>query len=150
MTEITPNRPPAGIDPRGPRVGAGITAVLLVTTLLLGTGTPALVLLTVIALLFLVATARGAQGSVQGLVFRALVRPRLAPPAELEDPRPPRFAQGVGLVLTGAGVVVAALGVPVAITVAAGLALVAALLNAVIGLCLGCELYLLGVRLRAR
>ena len=33
--------------------------------------------------------------------------------------------------------------------VAIGLAVVAALLNAVFGLCLGCELYLLGLRLSA-
>ena len=32
---------------------------------------------------------------------------------------------------------------------AAALALIAAFLNAVFGLCLGCELYLLGIRLRA-
>ena len=37
----------------------------------------------------------------------------------------------------------------VAVPVAAALALVAAFLNAVFGLCLGCELYVLGVRLRA-
>ena len=37
-----------------------------------------------------------------------------------------------------------------AVPVAAALALVAAFLNAVFGLCLGCELYLLGLRLRTR
>ncbi len=143
-------RSPGGIDPRGPRVGAAITAVLLAVTLLLGTGGAALALLAVIAALFLVGTVRGAQGSVQGRVFRALVQPRLAPPTELEDPRPPRFAQGVGLVITGAGVLLGAAGVVAAIPTAAALALVAAFLNAVFGLCLGCEMYLLGLRLRSR
>lgn len=138
---------PAGIDPRGPRVGAAVTAVLLVVVLLLpgAAGTAALA---VVAALFAVGAVRGAQGSVQGLLFRRLVRPRLAPSAELEDPRPPRFAQLVGLLITGAGVVLALLGVPGAVPVAAALALVAATLNAVFGLCLGCELYLLGARLR--
>lgn len=145
------SRPAAvpGIDPRGPRVGAAITAVLLVVVLLLPPG-GALALLAVVAALFAVGAARGAQGSVQGLLFRALVRPRLAPPAELEDPRPPRFAQLVGLVITGAGVLLGLVGVGAAVPVAAGLALVAAFLNAVFGLCLGCEMYLLGVRLRSR
>ncbi|MBB5472622.1 hypothetical protein HNR08_001358 [Cellulomonas hominis] len=138
---------PAGIDPRGPRFGAAVTAVLLVAVLLLP-GAAATVGLAVVAALFAVGAARGAQGSVPGLLFRRLVRPRLAPPTELEDPRPPRFAQGVGLVITGAGVVLALLGVPEAVPVAAALALVAAVLNAAFGLCLGCELYLLGVRLR--
>lgn len=140
---------PAGIDPRGPRVGAGVTAVLLVVVLLLP-GTAATVGLAVIAALFAVGAVRGAQGSVQGLLYRTLVRPRLAPPTELEDPRPPRFAQTVGLVITGAGVVLALLGVPAAVPVAAGLALVAAVLNSAFGLCLGCELYLLIARLRTR
>lgn len=141
---------PPGIDPRGPRVGAGVTAVLLVVVLLLpGDPSPAATIgLAVVAALFAVGAVRGAQGSVQGLLFRALVRPRLAPPAELEDPRPPRFAQAVGLVITGAGVVLALLGVAAAVPVAAALALVAALLNSVFGLCLGCELYLLIARLR--
>ncbi len=143
---------PAGIDPRGPRVGAGLTAVLLVVVLLLP-GDPsaaATVGLAVVAALFAVGAVRGAQGSVPGLLYRALVRPRLAPPTELEDPRPPRFAQAVGLVITGAGVLLALLGVPAAVPVAAALALVAAVLNAAFGLCLGCELYLLLTRLRAR
>lgn len=139
---------PAGIDPRGPRFGAALTAVLLVVVLLLP-APASTVALAVVAALFAVGTARGAQGSVQGLLFRALVRPRLAPPRETEDPRPPRFAQLVGLVITGAGVLLALLGVGAAVPVAAALALVAATLNAVVGLCLGCELYLLGVRLRA-
>lgn len=136
-------QPARGIDPRGPRVGAGITAVLLAVVLALGPGTTATVLLAVIAALFAVGSVRGAQGSVQGLVFRSLVRPRLAPPAELEDPRPPRFAQTVGLVITGVGVLLAVVWTPVAAIVAAALAFVAAFLNAAVGFCLGCELYLL-------
>ncbi|MCC2309427.1 DUF4395 domain-containing protein [Cellulomonas chengniuliangii] len=141
--------PPAGIDPRGPRAGAAMTAVLLVVVLLLPAD-PALVLLAVVAALFAVGAARGAQGSMQGLVFRSVVRPRLGPPAELEDPRPPRFAQAVGLAITGLGVVLGVLGVAVAVPVAAAFALVAAFLNAAFGLCLGCEMYLLGLRLRSR
>ncbi|WP_425955942.1 DUF4395 family protein [Xylanimonas sp. McL0601] len=144
---------PAGIDPRGPRVAAGITAVLLAVVVLLGVGqstrTAALVLLVVLALTFAVGAWRGAQHTWQGWVFRTFVRPRLAAPDELEDPRPPRFAQLVGLVVTGVGVVLGLLGVGLAVPVAAGLAFVAAALNAVVGLCLGCELYLLGRRLRA-
>jgi hypothetical protein len=140
---------PAGIDPRGPRVGAAVTAVLLVVVLLLP-GSAATVGLLVVAALFAVGAVRGAQGSVPGLLYRHLVRPRLAPPTELEDLRPPRFAQGVGLLITGVGAVLGLLGVAGAVPVAAALALVAAVLNAAFGLCLGCELYLLGVRLRAR
>ncbi|WP_309067876.1 DUF4395 domain-containing protein [Microbacterium sp.] len=78
-----------------------------------------------------------------GVVFRRLVRPRLAPPSELEDPRPPRFAQGVGLFVTGAGLILHLIGAPWALVIAAGAALVAAFLNAAFGFCLGCRFYLL-------
>jgi len=138
-----PRTTPAGIDPRGPRFGAAITSVLLVITLLLGSEPAATALLTIIALLFVLGVARGVQGTLQGLAFRAWVRPRLGPPPELEDPRPPRFAQLIGLVVVGIGLLLAALGVPAGVPVAAAVALVAAFLNAAFGLCLGCEMYLL-------
>ena len=134
---------PQGIDPRGPGVGAGITALLLAVTLLLGSSEAALWVLTFVALSFLLGTLRGAQGTWQGWVFKTLVQPRLGPTAEREDPRPPRFAQGVGFVITGVGVVLGFTVSLVAVPVAAGLALVAAVLNAAFGLCLGCEMYLL-------
>jgi len=138
-----------GIDPRGPRFGAAVTAALLVLVLLLGTGTAATVVLAVVAAGFALGVTRGVGGTWQGALYRRLVAPRLAPPTEREDPRPPRFAQLVGLVVTGAGLLLALLGVPLGVTVGAALALVAAFLNAVFGLCLGCELYLLGLRLRS-
>jgi hypothetical protein len=75
-------------------------------------------------------------------LYRAVVRPRLAPPAELEDPRPPRFAQGVGLVVTTIGLLLQLAGVPWALPIAAAFAFVAAFLNAVFAFCLGCRMYL--------
>ena len=140
---------PAGIDPRGPRFGAAVNLVLLVAVLLLGTTPGAYVVLAVIVAGFALGAFGGIGRTWQGWVFRKLVRPRLAPPTELEDPRPPTFAQLVGRVITGAGLVRGLAGVAVAVPVAAAFALVAAFLNAVFGLCLGCEMYLLGVRLRA-
>jgi hypothetical protein len=96
----------------------------------------------VIALLFLwgVVSPRTAPWSV---LYRRLVRPRLAPPTNLEDPRPPRFAQGIGLFVTTVGLVLHLAGVPLALPIAAGLAFMAAFLNAVFGLCLGCQLWLI-------
>jgi Domain of unknown function (DUF4395) len=129
------------------RFGAAVTAVLLAVTLLLGQGPAATALLVAVALLFTLGVTRGVQGTLQGLAFKAWVRPRLAPPTELEDPRPPRFAQLVGLLVVGAGLILAALGFTAAVPIAAAVALVAAFLNAAFGLCLGCELYLIGRRL---
>ena len=140
---------PAGIDPRGPRFGAALTLVLLIVVLLLGTTPAAYAVLAVVVASFALGAFGGVGRTWQAWVFKKVVRPRLAPPTELEDPRPPTFAQLVGLVITGAGLLLGLLGVSAAVPVAAALALVAAFLNAVFGLCLGCELYLVGVRLRA-
>ena len=109
-------------------------------------------MLAVVVASFALGAVRGVSaGPGRARCYRRLVRPRLAAPTELEDPRPPRFAQLVGLVITGARAAAGALlGVDAAVPVAAAFALVAAFLNAVFGLCLGCEMYLLGVRLRSR
>lgn len=180
---------PRGIDPRGPRFAAGITALLLLVAVFLSlripgggdvtsfgwfayqplsdeifspggdfafvAGTtspllwrmrqPAFLLLAMIALLFLWGVA-WPRTTPWGVLFRRVVQPRLSPPTEREDPRPPRFAQGVGLVVVTVGLVLYPLGVPWALTVAAAAAFVAAFLNAVSGVCLGCMLYLLLAR----
>ena len=62
---------------------------------------------------------------------------------ERETEAPPRFAQLVGLLFAVVGAAGYLLGAPVLGAVATGLALVAALLNAATGFCLGCEMYLL-------
>ncbi|WP_309065261.1 DUF4395 domain-containing protein [Microbacterium sp.] len=140
--------PPTGIDPRGPRFAAAITAALLLVATLLGllggprASLPAVLLTVLLAGLFLWGVVSPATHPWAAL-YRGVVRPRLAPPAELEDPRPPRFAQAVGLFVVGAGLLLHLLGVPWALPIATAAAFVAAFLNAVFGLCLGCQLYLL-------
>lgn len=139
----------ARVDPRGPRFAAALTAALLLADLVLALGpAPAAgtALLAVLALLFLWGAVAGVRRHPFGLLFVKAVRPRLAPPAELEDERPPTFAQGVGALITLLGLVLGLLGVAWAVPVAAGLAFVAAFLNAAFGLCLGCQLYLLLAR----
>lgn len=141
----------AGIDPRGPRFTAGGTAVLLLVTVVLGVGGAAVaawILLAVICAVFAWSAAAGIRRNPLSIVFRVFVRPRLHPPAELEDPRPPTFAQGVGFAVTVVGVVLGALGIAAAVPIAAAAAFLAAFLNAVFGYCLGCQLYLLLVRAR--
>jgi hypothetical protein len=129
------------IDPRGPRFGAWITtAVLAVTLVISGSSTAAGVLLALQAVVF----ALGSRGkSPYQVVFKKYVRPRLSPPDELEDEAPPRFAQLVGFGFAAAGTIAFLGGVTLAGQVFTGFALVAALLNAAVGLCLGCELYLI-------
>ena len=140
-----------GIDPRGPRFGAGITAVLLLVVIGLSLGgliVPALIIFAAQTLLFAWGALAGIQRHPYGLLFKRLVRPRLKPPAELEDPVPPTFAQGVGFFITAIGVILTLLGLTLALPIAAALAFIAAFLNSVFGYCLGCQIYLLLVRAR--
>ncbi len=139
--------PTGGIDPRGPRFTASVTAVLLAVALVVPDPV-ATVLIGVQAAFFALGVALGVQRTPTGLAFRRLIRPRLTPPAEREDPTPPRFAQGVGLAFAAIALGGYLTGAVVAAQVAVGLALVAALLNAVFAFCLGCEIYLLAARVR--
>jgi hypothetical protein len=143
-----------GIDPRGPRFGAGITGVLLLVAIGLNLSGPYLsaqwlastILFAAIVAVFAWGAFAGIRRHPYGLLYRRLVAPRLAKPTELEDPTPPTFAQGVGLVITGVALVLHLLQVPNALVVGASLAFVAAFLNSVFAYCLGCQLYLLLAR----
>ncbi|TAK69979.1 MAG: DUF4395 domain-containing protein [Actinomycetota bacterium] len=136
------------VDPRGQRFVAAVTAVVLAAVLLTLTTPVGVVLLAVQTVAFAIAVAGGVRRHPYAVLYARLVRPRLGPPAELEDARPPRFAQGLGLVFVAAGLVGLLAGATVVAAVAVAAALAAALLNAVFGLCLGCELYLIGLRVR--
>lgn len=123
------------IDPRGPRVVAAVTTVVLAVVLVTGSWP----LLALQAVVF----ALGARDrSPYAVLFRRVVRPRLGPPAELEPAEPVRFAQIVGLVFAAVGVVGGVLGLSAMFLVATAFALAAAFLNAAFGFCLGCVLYL--------
>ena len=130
------------IDVRGPRFAAAVTAVVLAVALVLGSG----VLVAVQAVVFAVGAFAGLRYAPYGAFFRVAVAPRLGPVREREPEAPPRFAQLVGLLFAAVGAAGYLLGAPVLGAVATGLALVAALLNAVTGFCLGCELYLIARR----
>ena len=130
--------PVRSVDVRGPRFVAGITSVVLAVALLTGSGW----LVAAQAAVFAVGAFAGLRYAPYGVLFRVLVAPRLGPVGEREPEAPPRFAQFVGLLFALVGAAGYLAGAPVVGAVATGLALVAALLNATTGFCLGCELYL--------
>ena len=132
------------IDPRGARVSAAISAVVLAVVLVTGSGW----LLAAQALVFAIGALAGLRYAPYGAVYRYLIRPRLGPPARMEAAAPPRFAQGVGMVIAGIGVIGYAAGVTALGIVCAALALVAAFLNAAFDYCLGCQIYLFIQRIR--
>lgn len=133
-----------GIDPRGPRFGAVITTIILAIVLVTGNGW----LLLAQTVVFAIGALAGLRYAPYGFVYRALVRPRLGPPAELEAQAPPRFAQGVGMMCAAIGTIGFLAVSPLLGVAFTALALIAAFLNAAFDLCLGCHMYLFIQRLR--
>lgn len=147
MSIDTSLRPaPAGIDPRGPRLNQAVLATGLAVGFLLGWWPVAPLFAVVLGL----GVVLGPPANPVLLAFGHLVAPRLGPPTELEDPRPPRFAAAVGVAFLLAATAaflggLSALGWVLTLVVAALAALAAAT-----GLCVGCEVYLVASRLRRR
>lgn len=127
------------VDPRGLRFNAALSAIVLAIVLITGS----VWVLVAQAVIFAIGAGFGLQAAPYGLIYRYLVRPRLAPPKELEPAAPPRFAQAVGLVVSLIGVIGYATGVTALGMAGAAAALAAAFLNAAFGLCLGCEMYVM-------
>ena len=152
MTTSAATSAPSGIDPRGPRFTATITLAIFVAALLASDAAPAVaaVLTGVQAVFFAIGAGLGVHATPTGWVFRTLIRPRLTPPTEWEDPRPPRFAQAVGLVFAVGATLGFAFDAILIGQVFAGFAVIAAFLNAFFAFCLGCEMYLLGLRVARR
>ena len=134
------------IDARGPRFSATITTIVLATALV----THNVWVLVAQGLVFLIGATRGPQFTPYGLFFKNIVKPRLKKEAPTEDVRPPKFAQSVGLIFALVGSLGAFLGADIVFIVATGFALAAAFLNAAFNYCLGCEMYLLLVRLKSK
>jgi len=132
------------VDPRGPRFGAVITTVVLAVVLLTASGW----LLLAQTLVFAIGALAGLRYAPYGFLYRHLVRPRLGPPSRTEAEAPPRFAQGVGMVIAGIGCIGFLAGSTTAGMIFTALALAAAFLNAAFDLCLGCQMYLLIQRIR--
>lgn len=130
--------PPDPIDPRGPRFNQAVLAAALVIGFVLDWRW----VVAVFAGVLLLGAAFGPRWGPFLRLYAMAIRPRLRPPAELEDPRPPRFAAAVGVVFLLAATVAFAAGAP---AIGWALALVVAGLAglaAVTGICIGCEIYI--------
>ncbi|TVR37282.1 MAG: DUF4395 domain-containing protein [Nitriliruptor sp.] len=138
------------IDVRGPRFGAAITTVVLATALVVQ-GPVGIGLVAWQWVMFAISTFAGLAWSPYGQVFRWVKRRfDLGPPPEVEHEGPPRFAQACGFGVATVALALFASGLVVAGWVAVGVVLTLSMLLAVTGICVGCELYLVGQRLRAR
>jgi hypothetical protein len=108
----------------------------------------AAVILGLQAVVFAVGALGGPRRHPYGQIFARLIAPRLGPVTDREPVPPLKFAQFVGLLFAVAGAVGFALGWTALGLAATAFALIAAFLNAAFGICLGCQLYPLVVRLR--
>jgi hypothetical protein len=137
---------PTLIDVRGPRFSATITVIVLAIAL----ATQNAWVLALQAVVFAIGAIRGPQFTPYAFIFKRVVKPRLRGEVVTEDSRPPQFAQSVGFVFAIVGLLGAAIGSVPVFCVAVGFALAAAFLNSVFNYCLGCEMYLLVLRIRTR
>ena len=142
---VDPYRDLGVIDSRAPRFNQAFVGALA----LLAVATGWWWLLAALALQLLVGLTLGRRFCLACLVYFEFVAPRFGE-GPLEDSRPPRAANVVGLAVLAAASIAYAAG---AATLGLALgALVAglALLAASTGLCTGCEVYKLACRLRGR
>ena len=133
------------LDPRGQRFAATLTSAVLIVVLATGWGWLALAQTVVFAI-----TALDPRKGPYAYAYRALLLPRLGPPAEREPAAPVRFAQTVGFTFLAVATVGYLTGLTALGVVFTAFGLLAAFLNAAFGLCLGCEAYLLIKRLELR
>ncbi len=135
------------IDARGPRFSAAITLTVLAIALIFQLEW----LVALQALVFAIGAFLGLRWSPYGNLFRFLKRRLdLGPPAEVEPEAPPRFAQLAGFIVSVAALIAFGLQAELVGWIFVGAVLALASLQAFTGICVGCEMYLIGQRLRTR
>ena len=140
------NKPVVLIDARGPRYSAAITSFVLALALI----TESSYVIGFQFAVFLSAVLFGLHRSIYGFIYRNLIQPRLSGPVSSEDQRAPRFAQLIGALFAFVALLGGVTGNSAVFLIATSFALGAAFLNAAFGFCLGCQIYLILVRLTKR
>jgi hypothetical protein len=133
------------IDSRAPRFNQAVVGSLSLVAVVTG----AWWLLGLLALQLAVGLTLGRRWCLACLVYFEVIQPRLGE-GPLEDSRPPRFANVVGVAVLGAATAAYAAGFATVGAVLGGLVAGLALLAAATGFCAGCEAYKLGCLLRGR
>ncbi len=133
------------IDSRAPRFNQAVVGVVSLLAVLTGWWW----LLALLAAQLTIGLTFGRRFCLPCLAYFELVQPRFGE-GELEDSRPPRAANLVGIAVLGAASVAYAAGWGTAGAALGLLVAALALLAAVTGFCTGCEAYKLGRRLTGR
>ena len=131
------------IDARAPRTNQAIVGSLSLLAVLTGWWG----ILAFVALQLAIGLTFGRRYCLPCLLYFEVIQPRLGE-GPIEDSRPPRFANMVGVAFLGAATVAYGAGFATAGQVLGGIVAALALLAATTGLCVGCEMYRLAARLR--
>ena len=133
----------AVIDARAPRTNQALVGILSVLAILTGWWG----ILAAVALQLAIGLTFGRRYCLPCLLYFELIQPRLGE-GPIEDSRPPRFANLVGVAFLTAASLAYAMGLTVAGQILGGIVGALALLAAITGLCVGCELYRFAARIR--
>jgi hypothetical protein len=131
------------IDARAPRFNQATVGVLSLIALLTGWWW----LFALLALQLVLGLTLGRKFCLPCVFYFEVIQPRIGE-GEVEDSRPPRFANILGAVFLSAATVAHVAGLTLVGNVLGGIVAALALLAATTGLCVGCELYRVGARLR--
>ena len=127
------------VDPRQPRFGQALTGGIVLLGFIVGWPQ----VLPAIAVVLAGAALGGSSINLYTHLYRGFKQVAgLAPPAELEEAAPPRFANTVGFVFLAAATLAWVLDVTIVAWTLGLIVSSLALLAAITGLCVGCELYL--------
>jgi len=140
-----PYRDTSVIDSRAPRVNQAVIGLLALVAVTVGPWW----LLALLAAQLVIGLTLGRRYCLPCLAYFELVQPRFGE-GPLEDARPPRFANLVGVVFLGAASVAFAASAATLGTVLGALVAALALLAAATGFCAGCEAFKLGYVLTGR
>jgi hypothetical protein len=131
------------IDARAPRANQAVIGAAALLAIIIGVEW----LVAVLALQLAVGLTFGRRFCLPCLLYFELLQPRFGE-GPIEDARPPRFANVMGAAFLGAATLAFVLDAATVGWVLTGIVAALALLAAVTGICLGCEMYRLSARLR--
>ncbi len=132
---------PNPVNEKAARVVAGVVMVVALITLL----TSAYWLLIPLAYGFWARVLTGPTLSPLGQFATRVAAPQLGDPKYVAGP-PKRFAQGMGAAITTSAAILALAGATTAADVLLGMLVVAAALESIVAICLGCQIF--GVLMR--
>jgi len=138
-----PYRDTAVIDARAPRTNQAIVGTLSLLAVLTGWWG----ILAAVALQLAIGLTFGRRYCLPCLLYFEVIQPRLGE-GPIEDSRPPRFANLVGVAFLGAASVAYSVGFTTGGQILGGIVAALAILAATTGLCVGCEMYRFVARLR--